>query len=383
MNTVERLRAAYTGQPVDRVPICAWIGLPLLKRLLGKGARAILEETVRNPFEIIKIQEDLGLDPIMVTLDDRWFSSHRHWRLLYSFPEEALESWQVSQEMEDQGYGFFTYRFTATTPEGPVTWSYQLGDCQVGEVEPAIKDEKDLDLLIKYMPEPENLNQDNLTAMVKTVGDRAFFTHNFIGVWGEAANMRGLVNLTCDLIEQPHLVKKLSEFLMERAIRRVRHQAKSGIHSIIYDQTWVGMGFSPAQYMEYMLPYDQPVVEAARDAGLLVSYHNCGQGMTFIEEMASTGADALETLTPKQSSGDFDLTEAKRRVGDQITLNGGFNERILGEATPEQVRDEVKRCIDSAASGGRYILRSTGQIFDTAAGNIEVFTETGREYGSY
>ena len=383
MNTVERFKAAYSGKPVDRVPILAWLGLPLLRRMTGKGPRPILEGTVENPFEIIEIQEDLGLDPILQTVDDRWFSEHRHTRVLYRWREEALETWQVKEEVEDRSHGFVTYRFTATTPEGPVTWSYQVGDSQVGEVEPAIKEEKDLDLLIKYMPEPENLNQDNLTAMVETVGDRAFFTHNFLGVWGEAANMRGLVNLTCDLMEQPHLVKKLSEFLMERAIRRVRHQAKSGIHSIIYDQTWVGMGFSPAQFREYMLPYDKPVVKAAQDAGLLVSYHNCGQGMSFIEEMASTGAESLETLTPKVSSGDFDLAEAKRRVGDQITLNGGFNERILGEATPDEVRDEVKCCIDSAASGGRYILRSTGQIFDTAPGNIEVFAETGREYGRY
>ena len=132
-----------------------------------------------------------------------------------------------------------------------------------------------------------------------------------------------------------------------------------------------------------MLPYDQPVIEAAKEAGFLVSYHNCGSGQAFIEDMASTGADSLETLTPRESSGDFDLAESKRRVGDRITLNGGFNERILAEATPQQVRDEVKRCIDAAADGGRYVLRSTGQIFDTAPGNIEVFTQAGREFGTY
>ena len=383
MNTAERFVATYKGEPTDRVPIAAWLGMPLLKQITGKGPRAILEEAVADPLTIVEVQENLGLDPILVTVDERRFSMHRHWRLLYSWPEEALETWQVSEEIEDQGYGFFTHRFTATTPEGPVTWAYQVGDAQVGEVEPAIKEKKDLDLLIKYLPKPETLNHDNLKEMVDRVGDRGFFMHNFIGVWGEAANMRGLVTLTCDLVEQPDFVKKLSEFLRDRGIRRARHLAKSGVHSLLYDQSWIGMGFSPAQFREFMLPYDKPIVEAAREAGLLVSYHNCGQGMSFIEDMASTGAESLETLTPKVSSGDFDLAECKRRVGDQITLNGGFNERILGEVTPEEVRDEVKRCIDDAAEGGRYVLRSTGQIFDAAPGNIEVFTQTAREYGSY
>ncbi len=384
MNTRERFEAAYTGNPLDRVPVCAWLGLPLLRTLTGgKGPRAILGESVEDPLQIIQLQENLGLDPVLVTADERWFSMYRVPRLLYSWPEEAMETWQVTEEVENEGHGFYTHRFTATTPEGSVNWALQVGDAQVAEVEPAIKEENDLDLCIKYMPEPESLNQNNLKRMVDLVGSRGFFMHNFIGVWGEAANMRGLVTLTCDLMEEPRFVEKISEFLRDRSIRRVRHLAETGVHSVIYDQSWVGMGFSPAQFRKFMLPYDQPVIEAAKEAGFLVSYHNCGSGQAFIEDMASTGADSLETLTPRESSGDFDLAESKRRVGDRITLNGGFNERILAEATPQQVRDEVKRCIDAAADGGRYVLRSTGQIFDTAPGNIEVFTQAGREFGTY
>ena len=383
MNTRERFEAAYTGKPVDRVPVCAWLGMPLLRPLTGKGPRAILEEEVASPLQMVRLQEELGLDPLLVTMDERWFSSYRYPRLLYSLSDEALATWQVTENIEDEGHGFYTHHFTATTPEGPVNWSLQIGDAQVAEVEPAIKEERDLDLCIKYMPEPESLNQDHLKSMVDAVGDRGFFMHNFIGVWGEAANMRGLVTLTCDLMEEPRFVEKISEFLRDRSIRRVRHLAQTGVHSIIYDQSWVGMGFSPAQFRKFMLPYDKPVVEAAKEAGFLVSYHNCGSGQAFIEDMASTGAHSLETLTPKESSGDFDLTESKRRVGDRITLNGGFNERILADATAREVRDEVKRCLDAAADGGRYILRSTGQILDSAPGNIEVFTEAGKEYGRY
>ena len=383
MNAPDRLEAAYTGKSLDRVPVSGWLGMSALKTLTKKGPRNVLVTLVEDPLQMTMIQEQLGLDPLIVTGDERWFSMIRLPRLLYSWSDESLETWQVKETIVDEGYGFYTHHFTATTPEGPVTWSLQIGDAQVAEVEPALKEEKDLDLCIKYMPEPESLNQDKLKKMVDAVGDRAFCMHNFTGVWGEAANMRGLVTLTCDLMEQPRFVEKISEFLRDRSIRRVRHLAKTGIHSIIYDQSWVGMGFSPKQFREFMLPYDKPVVTAAKKAGLLVSYHNCGCGQSFIEDMASTGADSLETLTPKESSGDFDLVESKRRVGNQITLNGGFNERILGEATAEQIRDQVKKCIDSAATGGRYVLRTTGQIFDFAPGNIEVFTQAAREYGRY
>ncbi len=384
MNTRERFEAAYTGRPTDRVPICAWLGMPLLRQLTGKGPRAVLEELVNDPLTMVRIQEGLGLDPVLVTPDERRFSMHRYPRLLYSWPEEALETWRVREEVqEEDGRNFRTHRFTATTPEGPVTWSYRMGEGQVAEVEPAVKNERDLDLCIRYLPEPESLNQEKLKSMVDAVGDRAFWMHCFIGIWGEAANMRGLVTMACDLIDQPGFVEKFSEFLRDRAIRRVRHLAATGVHSILYDQSWAGIGFSPQQFRRFMYPYDKAVVEAAKEAGLLVSYHNCGCGQAFIEDMADTGAHSLETLTPKTSSGDFDLAESKRRVGDRITLNGGFNERILSNGKPEEVRDEVKRCIDAAGGGGRYVLRSTGQIMDSAPGNIQVFAEAGREYGRY
>lgn len=99
--------------------------------------------------------------------------------------------------------------------------------------------------------------------------------------------------------------------------------------------------------------------------------------------MASTGAEALETLTPREMSVDFDLADVKRRVGAYITLNDGFNERLLATGTPGQVRDEVRRCIDAAASGGRYPLRTCGQILDARPENLEAWVDAGRTYGRY
>ncbi len=348
--------------------------------MLGKSIPTILREHVENPMTLVELQENLGLDPIVVTVDDRWFSMHNYWRFLYSWAPEGLENWQVQHRITDRGRDFVTHEFVVDTPDGTLDWSYTVGNAQVSELERPIKEEKDLELLRKYMPPPETLDQTKLSAMVEMVGDRGFFTHNFIGVWGESANMRGLVTLCTDIYERPSFVHNLAEFLTDRSVRRVKHLASTGIQSILYDQSWIGVGLSPAVYREFILPYDKQVVKAAQDAGILVSYHNCGRGTVFLEDMVSTGADALETLTPKSSSGDFDLANVKSRVGNQLTLNGGFDERIMAEAPASEVSDAVKRCID-AAGDGRYILRTCGQVFNVAPGNWEAVTETAREYG--
>jgi uroporphyrinogen-III decarboxylase len=350
--------------------------------MTGKKPRELIVGFANNPLEVIEIQESLGLDPILITMDERWFSMHYFWRLLYGWPDEALDAWRVETKVTARSRGGVDYQFVATTPEGPVTWAYRAGRGQTNQLEPPLKEESDL-VLLKYMPDPEQASLKKLTQLVQTVGDRAFFTHNTSGVWGEAVNMRGLSQLSMDLHDRPGFVQRLSEFLTDRAIRRVRHLSSTGVHSILYDQTWVGVGFSPGTYREFMLPYDIQVVQAARDAGLLVSYHNCGRGMRILEEMVSTGAHSLETLTPKSSSGDFDLAEVKRRVGDRITLNGGFDERVLTAGNPAQVREQGRRCLDAAAGGGRYVLRACGQVLDAAPGNIEAFALAAQEFGKY
>ena len=132
-----------------------------------------------------------------------------------------------------------------------------------------------------------------------------------------------------------------------------------------------------------MKPYETECVQAAHDAGYLVSFHNCGRATLFLEDMADTGPDAIETLTSSRSSGDVDLADAKQRIGDRVCLFGGFNEHLLQRGRRRRGRTRSKRCLDAAMEGGGYVLRSTGQIFDAKPGLIEVMCETARDLGRY
>jgi uroporphyrinogen-III decarboxylase len=171
--------------------------------------------------------------------------------------------------------------------------------------------------------------------------------------------------------------------IADRQVRLARRLAETGIESINYNETWVGVGLAPATYREFILPYEREVVAAIHQAGMLVSFHNCGRARRLLELHADTGADALETLTPRERSGDVDLAEAKARVGRRITLFGGCNEHVLRDGSPAGVEAEVLRCLEAAAGGGRYILRTTGQIMAARPGNIQAMTEAVRKYGGY
>ena len=213
--------------------------------------------------------------------------------------------------------------------------------------------------------------------MVRIVGTRAVFHHVTPGVWDEACQLRGVNHLSTDLFDRPAWVHRLLRFITDRQVRLMARLGKVGVQTINYNETWVGFGMSPKTYREFVQPYDTEVIAASHRAGMLVSYHNCGRASRLLELHADTGADALETLTPAGRSGDVDLADAARRVGQRITLFGGFNEHVLANGDLDDVRAEVRRCL-AATRGARYILRATGQIMAARPGNIEAMAEAVR-----
>ena len=120
------------------------------------------------------------------------------------------------------------------------------------------------------------------------------------------------------------------------------------------NETWTGVGVARAHFLEFMQPYEKECVQAAHDAGYMVSFHNCGRATLFLEDIADTGPDAVETLTSDRSSGDVDLADAKERIGDRVCLFGGFNEHLLNEGD-----EATSRRRSRAASTPRWRAAAT------------------------
>jgi uroporphyrinogen-III decarboxylase len=384
MNSYERFLAAMRGEPTDRVPVACWLGLPYLLAVTP-GARTytdLFRLWIDDPLTIVEIQERLGLDPMVLTQQLHPGEVITYPEILFSWPEDATRDWQERREIVGSEADHQVVRRIIRTPDGELSLTYRLDDHSRSTFEHMLKREEDLQLL-GYMPDPVRLNTDRLARMVKLVNRRAVFHHVTPGVWDEACQLRGINNLFLDIFDRPAWVHRLMGGIAARQVRLMARLAESGIETINYNETWVGFGISPATYREFILPYDHQVVAAIHAAGMWVSYHNCGRARRLLELHAETGADALETLAPAGRSGDVDLADAKARVGSRMTLYGGFNEHVLCNGTVADVETEVRRCLDAAAGGGRYILRSTGQIMSALPGHVEAMTAAVRRYGCY
>jgi uroporphyrinogen-III decarboxylase len=101
--------------------------------------------------------------------------------------------------------------------------------------------------------------------------------------------------------------------------------------------------------------------------------------MPILEDIAAMGPDAMETFTPPAMGGDTNLAEAKRRIGDQVCLIGGFDQfhHLLG-CTEAETRAAVRRCFQAAGEGGGFILSPSDHFFDADVRLIAAFADEAR-----
>jgi hypothetical protein len=381
MDCLERIATALQGQEPDRVPVIAPLGLSYLRQLLGPGP--LFDRFVEDPLgTIIKVQEDLGLDPVIYTYSELEGEVLDWPARLFDWPEDASKDWHIEEELAVQGPGYKDVQRRIITPEGVLSSRYRQETSGKWILEYPLKKEKDLDLL-GCRPDPALLNAGPLSQMVRAVDKRGFFMHTLGGVWTDACDLRGMEQICYDVYDRPQWLKRLLEMLKVRQISQIKVLAKTGIQSIVLDESYMGMGISPGLFQDFILLCDREIVQSAQEEGLLVIFHNCGKARALLELMADSGADGLETLTPSTSSGDVELAEAKRRVGNRVCLCGGFDERVLAKGDAEQIRREVRRCMEAAAEGGGYIMRTAGQVLEAPLASIEAMVQAVTLYGSY
>jgi len=70
-------------------------------------------------------------------------------------------------------------------------------------------------------------------------------------------------------------------------------------------------------------------------------------------------------------------------LGDIACIGGTMPIPLLRVGTPQQVKDHVKKCIDTAGKGGGYIM-ANGAFFDQVKPeNLKAMVDFTKEYGVY
>ena len=78
-----------------------------------------------------------------------------------------------------------------------------------------------------------------------------------------------------------------------------------------------------------------------------------------------------------------DIAKAKEILGDVACIGGNVPPALLAVGTPQQVKDYVRKLIDTVGKGGGYILGNGTVIEQAKPENLHAMIDTTKEYGVY
>lgn len=295
----------------------------------------------------------------------------------------SSDNWRIEWE-EVPNPDFETVRYRFITPKGTLTTVLQSNEHTSWIAEHLIKEKKDIEIIGEHVTYPK-CKVEAVNKTVEEFGERGivrghicvFDVYGQPGCWQDAACLAGIERLILETYDDPQWVHELLKILQKRKI--VFIQSLKGAK---YDILELGGGdasatvISPKLFNEFVAPYDSELIRTAHEAGQKIVYHTCGGMMPILEDVAAMNPDAMETFTPPDMGADVDLKEAKRRIGDNVCMVGGFDQFhfFLG-CTPEETRAEVRRCFEEAGSNGGYILCPSDHFFDADPELLKAFAE--------
>ena len=186
-------------------------------------------------------------------------------------------------------------------------------------------------------------------------------------------------------LDNPDAVKAAVRYEVEKNNLLDRYYIRPGQDAIGWGQDFAstkGPFISPDMFREFALPAIKSRVGNIHDKfGLPVMKHACGNNNELMELFVEAGYDAYQSI---QHSAHMDLARIKEEYAAHFVPWGGVSVELLVSGTSAEVRQEVRKALETYKPGGRYIFGSTHSIavgtkYDNFMVMVEEF-EKNRKY---
>jgi uroporphyrinogen decarboxylase len=260
-----------------------------------------------------------------------------------------------------------------------------------------VQDPKDIDRYanaFETMDRPAwyDMSLEKLAQTVKTIrqnSDRALIGCFAGHVFQAGQYLRGWSEFLLDLAVNPSLAEAIMDRLVQAHIEAFDCYAETVYKHVdiievcddmgMQNSTWI----SPQTYRELIKPYHKRLYQHIKvKTGAPILLHSDGSIASLIPDFIEIGVDILNPV--QYTAGKMDLASLKRDFGSDICFWGGGvdTQQTLPFGTPEQVSDEVKRCIDTLAPGGGFVFAVVHNITEgVPLENILSALQTARSYG--
>jgi uroporphyrinogen decarboxylase len=191
--------------------------------------------------------------------------------------------------------------------------------------------------------------------------------------------IRGVDNFMMDMITDPDLIHALMDYLTDQYLTYGKGLVDAGADAILLTNPHANATvISRKQYETFSHPYIKRLITGLKEMGTIVVFHTCGKWNDRLDLVIEEGADIYFT-------DDVDMNEAKRLMGSRGAVMGNVNVvQTMLQSGRDEVFQEARRCIESTAASGRFIL--SGNCFlprDVPVENVRALFEAGQQFGRY
>lgn len=340
MTAKERIAAALTGKPFDRIPVSLLIS-DYAARLLG------------------------------VTVTEYESSAEL-------LAKGQFEAWQrYGIDIVNTGPGL------TGIPEA-LGCKLALPDGSPYIAEHPVKTESDLDKL--KLPDPWStarlpLFLEAAKLLQKYTDGGALVTMTTSGPMTTAAALRGTENFMRDFRKNKDFAHRLLAFATEGAKIFAKAAAEVGVRVTVADPVASGTLISKSLFKEFALPYLKDEIHAIKDyTGGFPVLHICGNTSLIWEEMADTDSSVLSLDNA------VSLADAKKQVGHRVALLGNITptSTMLHGSEEDVKQDALFSLISGYDNPKGYVLGlGCGLPINTPESNIYALMKIAREYGKY
>jgi uroporphyrinogen decarboxylase len=183
------------------------------------------------------------------------------------------------------------------------------------------------------------------------------------GPLGVLSQMRGHEDLFKDLIRHPDRVLEAVETITVTLVEYATEQIRAGAHSVCIDPLYSSASVLKKETWErFEGPFCRRIADAIRDAGGLVTMHNCGNGVYFDAILKWINPVAISHAYPAYGCKTWE--EHAAVWGNKVVSMGHSDPAATGmEMTPEEIIEDCRVQIETFKDCDGGFILSTGCEF--------------------
>ncbi|MCL2744255.1 MAG: hypothetical protein FWE67_10420 [Planctomycetaceae bacterium] len=196
-----------------------------------------------------------------------------------------------------------------------------------------------------------------------------------------ADKLRGYKSLCMDLFMRPKKVQAACEALAPHLLYMAKRTSDPSKQVPV--GLWLHRGcvpfVSPAQFEKFYYPTLKYIIEELWKDGIQTLLYAEGEWNPNLKHIAQLPEKSIVYHVDRG-----DINEVDRAVGEKFCISGGIPNDLLALGKPDEVKEYVRKVIETVGRNGGYICDASAIMQDdTKPENLRAMGEAARQYGEY